>query len=64
MDTSPGPDLAPPPEWVAVLDRAEADVAAGQIVFGDEARQRLRASIARMEAKRGQVAEAGPSPLP
>ena len=45
-DTAP---LTAPPEWIAALDRAEADVAAGRVSDGAAVRQRLRDSIKRMQ---------------
>jgi hypothetical protein len=39
-----------PRHWVEALDRAEAEVAAGLAVDGAAVRQRLRDSVARMEA--------------
>ena len=41
---------AAPRHWVEALDRAEAKVAAGLAVDGAAVRQRLRDSVARMEA--------------
>ena len=50
MDQQDETILPPPPSWVEALDRSEAQLAAGQVVDGSAVRQRLRDSIARMEA--------------
>lgn len=57
--------LRPPPAgWLESLERSEAQLAAGQVVSGAAVRQRLRDSIARMEARLEpeHTTEAGPSP--
>jgi|GEM_PF-3977348 hypothetical protein len=38
-------------DWIAALDRGDADIAGGNIVPGETVRAELRASIARMEAE-------------
>ena len=38
-------------DWIAAIDRSEADIEAGHIVPGETVMAELRASIARMEAK-------------
>ncbi len=40
-----------PADWSAELDRSEADVVAGRTVPATEARAKLRATIAELEAK-------------
>jgi hypothetical protein len=40
-----------PASWLEILAESEAQIAAGQVVSGDVVRQRLRDSIARLEAK-------------
>ncbi len=40
------------PELLAALEQSEAELAAGQLVSGDEVLRELDESIARMEAKR------------
>ena len=46
------PPMPSEAEMLAALDRSEAELAAGQIVPGDEVLRELDESIARMEAKR------------
>lgn len=46
------PPMPTEAELIAALARSEAELAAGQIVSGDEALCELDESIARMEAKR------------
>lgn len=41
-----------PSEWLAALDRADAQYAAGDLVSGDDIMRELHETIARMEAKR------------
>ena len=40
-----------PAEWLDALGRSEAQLAAGQIVTGEEIMRELRESISRLEAK-------------
>ena len=41
-----------PDGWLESLERSEAQLAAGEIVSGDNVMRELHASVARMEAKR------------
>lgn len=55
MDTAPS-DLddtprPPPAGWLEVLERSEADLAAGRTVPGEVVIERLRRTIAEMEAE-------------
>lgn len=44
--------LRPPPaEWLEALARSEADLAAGRVVPGEVVMERLRQTIAEMEAE-------------
>ena len=52
MDDSAIPTM-PPDEWLDALARSEAELASGQIVPGELVHQKLRESIARIEAKQG-----------
>jgi len=45
-----------PPAWVDSLDRSKAQIDAGQTVPVEPVLQRLRESLARMEAKRSKQA--------
>ena len=40
-----------PAGWLEALERSEAQLAAGQVVSGDEVIRKLHASIARVEAR-------------
>lgn len=41
----------PPPDWIDALDRSKAQVDAGQTVPAEPVLQRLRAGLARLEAR-------------
>jgi hypothetical protein len=62
MDDTPNSPI--PAEWAEALERSEAQLAAGQIVSGDAVRKRLRASIARMEARLEPNPESAHPPVP
>ena len=47
---------AAPADWVESLDRSKAQIEAGQTVPVEPALQRLRDSLARMDAKRSKQA--------
>jgi hypothetical protein len=51
MDDNPIPKLAPA-GWLEALARSETQLAAGQIVSGEEIMRELDESIARLEAGR------------
>ena len=55
------PGLAPA-GWLEALARSEAQLAAGQLVPGEEIMRELRESIARLEAKQAVKAERGAVP--
>jgi predicted transcriptional regulator len=40
-----------PPDWLAALDRADAEIAAGLFVSSDEVHRLLQESITELEAK-------------
>lgn len=46
------PPQSAPSGWLDALKRSEAQLAAGEIVSGEDVIRELHASIARMEAKR------------
>ena len=46
-------NLASPPEWLAALDRADADVAAGRIASGESIKRRLRQTLAEVKIREG-----------
>ncbi|MDE1149396.1 MAG: hypothetical protein PW843_22810 [Azospirillaceae bacterium] len=48
-------------DWTAALDRSDADIEAGHIVSGETVMAELRASIARMKAKRRETPARGPT---
>jgi hypothetical protein len=50
MDDTPTPAIAPA-GWLEALAESEAQLAAGQIVSGEEVMRELDESIARLEAK-------------
>jgi len=50
MDDNP-PSAPAPAGWLDALRRSEAQLAAGQIVPGEEIMRELRESIARLESK-------------
>jgi RNA polymerase-interacting CarD/CdnL/TRCF family regulator len=52
MDDIPRQKDATAAEWEAILAESEAELAAGQIVSGDEVMRELHESIARMEGKK------------
>jgi hypothetical protein len=57
------PTHAPAPDgWLKILEESQAELAAGLSVPGDAVRQKLRDSLARLEAARDTVAprRAGP----
>jgi hypothetical protein len=51
MDDTESIDQHDVRRWAEALRRSEAEAAAGQAVSGEAMRNRLRASIARMESK-------------
>ena len=51
MDDNPTPAIAPA-GWLEALAESEAQLAAGQIVSGEEVMRELDECIARLEAKR------------
>ena len=51
MDDAPTPTRAPI-GWLEALAQSEAELAAGMTVCGDVVHQRIRDSIARIEARR------------
>ncbi len=61
MDDTPIPGPAPA-GWLEALARSEAQLAAGQVVPGEEIMRELRDSIARLEAK--QAAEPARGAVP
>jgi D-aminopeptidase len=50
MDDAPNPDPAPA-GWLEVFARGEAQIAAGQIVSGEQIMREIRKSIAWLETK-------------
>lgn len=63
MDQDDTPSLPAPAGWLEALDRSEADLAAGRVVSGDSVMQRLRRTIAEMEADDEGGAEASKAAL-
>jgi len=51
MDQDNDIPRSPPAGWLESLERSEVQLAVGQVVSGAAVRQRLRDSIARMEAR-------------
>jgi len=57
------PTFPPAPAgWLEALARSEAQLAAGQIVSGDEIMRELRESIAQLEATRADKPKRGTAP--
>jgi ribosomal protein L29 len=61
MDDTSNPAPAPA-GWLEALARSEAQLAAGQLVPGEEIMRELRESIARLEAKQAVKSERGAVP--
>jgi hypothetical protein len=59
MDDAPTPVIAPS-GWLDALAKSEAELAAGHTVPGDVVHQRIRDTIARIEARRaGKLTDSG-----
>ena len=58
-------DLIPavPAGWLEALARSEAQLAAGEIVTGDDIMRELHESVARLEAKRAAERHRGTAPV-
>jgi hypothetical protein len=48
--TSHDPTNLPLDEWIAALDRSDAEIDAGLSVSGEDVQAKLRAALARMQA--------------
>ena len=65
MDDIDTPDDAPRPPpagWLEALERSEADLAAGRVVPGEVVMERLRRTIAEMEAEQHATGPAEAAP--
>jgi hypothetical protein len=56
MDQHDRPEASLPDGWREVLDRAEADIAAGRVVSSEHIMRKLRVVLASMEAQATQDA--------
>lgn len=54
MNDTPTPRRALPAEWLKAIDEAEADLAAGRIVPGEQVMRELRQSLTRLEAAKNE----------